>query len=106
VALGFAGNEFNPSKTRKYRPDMGFVRFRNVVILENMERLQGTQRAPIPESVKLFVWQRDKSQCVKCGSREQLEFDHIIPIAMGGSSTERNVQLLCEACNRSKGAAI
>jgi hypothetical protein len=33
VALGFAGNEFNLPKTRKYRPDMGFVRFRNVVIL-------------------------------------------------------------------------
>jgi hypothetical protein len=33
VALGFAGNELNLPKTRKYRPDMGFVRFRNVVIL-------------------------------------------------------------------------
>jgi tetratricopeptide (TPR) repeat protein len=33
VALGFAGNKFNLPKTRKYRPDMGFVRFRNVVIL-------------------------------------------------------------------------
>jgi hypothetical protein len=33
VALGFVGNEFNLPKTRKYRPDMGFVKFRNVVIL-------------------------------------------------------------------------
>ena len=40
VALGFAGNEFNLSKTRKYQPDMGFVRFRNVVILErNLDRV-------------------------------------------------------------------
>jgi len=58
------------------------------------------------ESVRLFVWQRDKGQCAKCGSRERLEFDHIIPLAPGGSNTERNIQLLCEACNRSKGATI
>jgi 5-methylcytosine-specific restriction endonuclease McrA len=30
----------------------------------------------------------------------------IIPVISGGSSTERNVQLLCEPCNRSKGATI
>ncbi|MGH9199405.1 MAG: HNH endonuclease [Acidimicrobiia bacterium] len=34
------------------------------------------------------------------------EFDHIIPLATGGSNTERNVQLLCESCNRQKGARI
>jgi 5-methylcytosine-specific restriction endonuclease McrA len=79
---------------------------REVEALENLERLQGTPREPIPEAVRLFVWQRDAGQCVKCSSRERIEFDHIIPIAAGGSSTERNVQLLCESCNRSKGATI
>jgi len=79
---------------------------REVEALENMERLEGASREPIPESVRLFVWQRDKGQCVKCGEREKLEFDHIIPVASGGGNTERNVQLLCESCNRSKGATI
>jgi len=79
---------------------------REVEALENMERLDRTAREPIPASVRLYVWQRDRSQCVICGSREKLEFDHIIPVAEGGSNTERNVQLLCEACNRSKGATI
>jgi 5-methylcytosine-specific restriction endonuclease McrA len=74
--------------------------------LENLEKLERTPREPIPESVRLFVWQRDKGQCAKCGSRERLEFDHIIPLAAGGSNTERNIQLLCEACNRSKGSTI
>jgi HNH endonuclease len=79
---------------------------REIDAFENMEKLEGVSREPVPESVRLFVWQRDKGQCVKCGSRERLEFDHIIPITAGGSSTERNVQLLCESCNRSKGATI
>jgi 5-methylcytosine-specific restriction endonuclease McrA len=79
---------------------------REVEALENFERLGHIAREPIPESVRLFVWQRDKGQCIKCGARERLEFDHIIPIAAGGSSTERNVQLLCEVCNRSKGSTI
>lgn len=79
---------------------------REVEALENLTKLEGVEREPIPESVRLFVWQRDKGQCVKCGSRERLEFDHIIPIIAGGSSTERNVQLLCESCNRSKGATV
>jgi 5-methylcytosine-specific restriction endonuclease McrA len=43
---------------------------------------------------------------VKCGSQRSLEFDHIIPVALGGSNTARNIQLLCEGCNRAKGAAL
>jgi 5-methylcytosine-specific restriction endonuclease McrA len=79
---------------------------REVEALENLTKLEGVKREPIPDSVRLFVWQRDKGQCVKCGSRERLEFDHIIPIIAGGSNTERNIQLLCESCNRSKGATV
>jgi 5-methylcytosine-specific restriction endonuclease McrA len=79
---------------------------REVDALENMEKLEGVSREPIPEAVRLFVWQRDSGKCVKCGMRERLEFDHIIPVVAGGSNTERNVQLLCESCNRSKGAAV
>jgi len=79
---------------------------RELEAFENMEKLEGVPREPIPESVRLFVWQRDQGKCVKCGARERLEFDHIIPVTAGGSSTERNVQLLCESCNRSKGASV
>lgn len=56
----------------------------------------------IPSSVKLAVWRRDNGRCVECGSKEKLEYDHIIPVSKGGSNTERNVQLLCEKCNRQK----
>lgn len=79
---------------------------REVESLESISRVGPSHRLPIPEQVRLFVWQRDKGACVQCGTREKLEFDHIIPLAAGGSSTERNIQLLCERCNRSKGKTI
>ena len=43
---------------------------------------------------------------MKCGSNKDLEFDHIIPFSKGGSNTERNLQLLCEKCNRQKSGSI
>ena len=60
----------------------------------------------IPQRVKDTVWRRDGGACVECHSRERLEFDHIIPFSRGGASTYRNVQLLCEPCNRRKSASI
>ncbi len=64
------------------------------------------KRQPIPKSVKMYTWQRDGGRCVECGSKEKLEYDHIIPLSKGGSNTERNLQLLCERCNRAKGSVI
>ena len=63
---------------------------------------KAAKRQTISDEVRMFVWQRDKGRCVQCGSNEKLVFDHIIPAAKGGSNTERNLQLLCELCNRTK----
>lgn len=56
-------------------------------------------RTAIPKDVQREVWRRDGGKCQKCGSRENLEFDHIIAVALGGSNTVRNIQLLCSRCN-------
>lgn len=66
----------------------------------------GFQRPSLPEAVRHEVWRRDQGRCVRCGSQRNLEFDHVIPFSKGGSSTARNLQLLCEACNRSKAATV
>ncbi|MGA2192481.1 MAG: HNH endonuclease [Nitrospirota bacterium] len=63
-------------------------------------------REALPPNVRMFVWRRDQGKCVQCGGNERLEFDHIIPVSKGGSNTERNIQLLCERCNRGKGTQI
>ena len=56
----------------------------------------------ISQAVKDMVWRRAKGECESCGNRKDLEYDHITPFSKGGLSTYRNVQLLCEKCNREK----
>ena len=37
----------------------------------------------IPSNVKQAVWKRDKGQCTKCGAKDNLHFDHILPWSKG-----------------------
>jgi hypothetical protein len=66
----------------------------------------GPRRDPIPEDVKLVVWTRDGGACVGCGSRTELHFDHIIPVAKGGGNGQENIQVLCQPCNLKKADKI
>jgi hypothetical protein len=79
---------------------------RAVALMEQTEALESPARTAIADEVKVFVWNRDGGRCVRCGSNQRLEFDHVIPVVLGGANTARNLQLLCETCNRSKGAGI
>ena len=74
-------------------------------IVETLSKSE-TQSRKISQTVKDRVWNRDQGKCVECGSNEKLEFDHIIPFSKGGSNTYRNIQLLCETCNRIKSNQI
>jgi hypothetical protein len=57
----------------------------------------------IPSIVKLEVWKRDEGACVKCRSKDNLHFDHIIPYSRGGTSLDaKNIQLLCARHNLEK----
>ncbi|MDP8222578.1 MAG: HNH endonuclease [Candidatus Lernaella stagnicola] len=64
---------------------------------------ESTVNRMIPSPVKREVWKRDKGRCVKCGSNQNIHFDHIIPFSKGGSSTTaKNIQILCARCNLAK----
>jgi HNH endonuclease len=57
----------------------------------------------IPTAIKLEVWKRDQGRCTRCGSIDNLHFDHVIPYSKGGSSlVAANIQLLCAKHNLEK----
>lgn len=78
-----------------------FERLKHKFTVAEEEEKKG-KRLAIPEEVRIAVWRRDSGKCVRCDSRENLEYDHIIPISKGGNNTARNIELLCERCNREK----
>lgn len=52
---------------------------------------------------RFFVFKRDHYRCCICGrSGIELEVDHKVPVAQGGSDALDNLQTLCFDCNRGK----
>ncbi len=41
--------------------------------------------------------------CAICGDKDDIEIDHIVPIAKGGTNDRENLQPLCFQCHRRKG---
>jgi CRISPR/Cas system Type II protein with McrA/HNH and RuvC-like nuclease domain len=86
--------------------DKKFKSIKKEIQYYEKSQVKTRSREPIPEDVRFEVWRRDEGKCVECGSKNNLEFDHIIPFSLGGSNTARNLQLLCEECNRKKSNKI
>ena len=83
------------------------LRLTNQLTTEERESQVLSQTRLIPSLVKLEVYKRDKAQCVLCGSKDNLHFDHDFPYSRGGSSlTSANVRLLCARHNLAKGSKI
>lgn len=69
-----------------------------------------TQRINLPPEVRKYVFERDNYQCQSCQkvdlTAKNLQVDHIIPLAQGGTNDMSNFQTLCAKCNREKSAKL
>jgi len=90
--------------TRQQREAQRIDRAQAVVAIG--ERRPPLQRGVIADDLKQYVWVRDQGKCRHCGSGVELQYDHVIPVSLGGSSEAENLQILCGPCNRRKGASL
>lgn len=91
--------------TREQRNRQQIDRAQATVAMGSQPRNTSARQA-IPDDLKQYVWARDEGRCRHCGATTELQFDHIIPVSMGGSSSSENLQVLCGPCNRSKSAGL
>jgi len=56
-------------------------------------------------AAKLFKSQRGKCACCGLPLGDDYHLDHIMPLALGGSNTDDNIQLLRKRCNNQKHAS-
>ena len=101
----FSDEEAKVAVQKRYEKDRSEIDFLKSRSDECPEKSK-TEREHISERIRNEVWRRDGGKCVECGSVYKLEFDHVIPVAKGGSNTARNLRILCEPCNRRKSDSI
>jgi len=53
---------------------------------------------------KLLALQRNRCACCKKSVKSGHHLDHIMPLKLGGSNTNDNIQILCPTCNLQKAA--
>jgi 5-methylcytosine-specific restriction endonuclease McrA len=79
-------------------------RLPSVVRLLQMVRLK---RRPMVQFTRANIYARDEFTCQYCARAfepEDLTFDHVIPVAHGGTRGWENIVTACEPCNRKKAA--
>jgi 5-methylcytosine-specific restriction endonuclease McrA len=94
-------------KKHKQRQKARVIKKKKQVVEKYLTQLSKSSPRRIPTQVRREAFARDNGRCAICGSTVDLQYDHIVPYAKGGSSlTEENVQLLCRSCNAKKKAKI
>jgi hypothetical protein len=74
--------------------------------LMRAEEAGRSTRVPISSDLRRAVFERDGGRCVECGSTFDLQYDHVLPVALGGATTLENLQLLCADCNLRKSDSL
>jgi hypothetical protein len=70
------------------------------------EQRRYARKLRLPNTLTIKEWKRICSafgnECTYCGRRGKMHQDHLIPVALGGGYTKRNIVPACKHCNSSK----
>ncbi|TKT03430.1 HNH endonuclease [Streptomyces lasalocidi] len=94
----------NADRRKAY--DTKYLVENRAAVLERQRLIQHTRRSTYREgdmpngswSALLRVYEK----CLKCGATEDLQLDHVLPLAKGGRHELANAQVLCGDCNNRK----
>ena len=95
-------------RVRKIYGDMSAYELLDILLEEKLKSpktpLRNISLAPknsryIPVQVKHAV---HKGECIKCHTRRNLQYDHKLEYALGGTNGAKNIQILCANCNQRK----
>lgn len=56
----------------------------------------------VGKTLREAVFERDGHKCLRCGSDESLQVDHILPQSCGGPHILENLRTLCRSCNAAR----
>jgi hypothetical protein len=56
----------------------------------------------VGKNLREAVFERDGGKCVRCGSADQIQADHILPQSCGGPHSIDNLRTLCRSCNAAR----
>lgn len=74
-----------------------------VIVIGQMQENKHLTRSQLTTKVKGLILKIDDFTCQYCGSKEDLEVDHVVPIELGGTNDNDNLLTCCSSCNKSKG---
>src|ERR1035437_2790500 len=72
----------------------------------NARQRASRKGAPLsdPALAQEYIAILDGDPCAYCGSHDEIQIDHVIPIVRGGSHDWDNLTAACRSCNQSKHA--
>lgn len=46
-----------------------------------------------------YYWENLKNECINCGSTDELQLHHIVPLSQGGTNRLSNIVVICSKCH-------
>jgi 5-methylcytosine-specific restriction endonuclease McrA len=97
----------NAEKMKAWRDAWRLANPENTAIASNNRRsrkLSSAGRGHLSSGLTLKLYELQQGKCPCCGDLlgSDYHLDHIMPLALGGSNTDENMQLLRRRCNSQK----